>query len=1047
MTTGSSIERALRIHRSGDLAEAGALYAEILDLDPDHAEALHLMGVIAFQRRDFTRAEQYIRKALHNAPEYPAALANLGLLLMESRRWADAIECFHTSLRIEHAQPGVWSNLGMALVQTGKYQEGAQACRTALNHDSGSADAYCNLGNALRAMGLREDALQALRKAITLRPAFAEAQNSLGNVLAEMDMLTSAMFAYETAREIKPEYVSPITNLAKLHREQGMLDQAEKLYRRALSIDPQSAEAHWGLSFVHLLQGDWVAGWREYEWRSLLASPPEQRVFDTPLWDGTQPDGRTILVQCEQGLGDAIQFIRYVPLLTALGAKVYVEAPPVLVRLFEAMPGVKGVIARGAPFPHHDVRCALLSLPHFAGTTPCTVPACVPYLSVPEATTTFWRERLAGDPAGLRIGLAWSGSRTHDNDRRRSLESRLLDPILALEGAVFYNLQIDRKSIEQCAEGRPRFIDHSGECGDVLATAGLINQLDLVITVDTMVAHLAGALGKPVWVLLPFAPDWRWMLEREDSPWYPDMRLFRQREPGDWNGVVQRVEHVLGDVLRSRTPAFSTGNSEQLIMEAISIHRHGDLPRALEQYEQILRYDPDNSDALYLLSVVCRQMGYLEKGLSHVRRLLESHPRHAEGWNNLGNLLRQCHNTADAEQAFRAALSCDPEYADGHYNLGSCLCDVWRLEEAEDYFRKALVLGASPEKTHNNIGLVCYRRGRIDGAIVEYTRALGANPDCVEAHWNLAHALLHQGNSSRGWREFEWRWRKPEFQKLLHRYKSPRWDGGPLRGRTVLVWAEQGYGDTLFFLRYLAHVTGSGGRVIVECPTPLHRLVRRVPGVDHVIGKDDPLPPHDVHIPLLSVPLVAGETAELDHPVPYLSADHGGCTKWGRRLDGYGTHFRIGIVWSGSPTNPEGRYRSVPLDELVPLTRHRDVLYVSLQKGEAGQEFGASPFAAAGMDWTSELVDFHETAALINCLDLVITVDTAVAHLAGGMGKEVWLLLSNPHDWRWGERENSSDRYPAMRLLRQRQRGVWKDVVEECTDMLANRLSFRAKGK
>ncbi|MCC6395585.1 MAG: tetratricopeptide repeat protein [Bacteroidetes bacterium] len=1041
MTTHASIAQALQAHRSGHLDEAQALYAEILAHEPDHVDALHLLGVIAYQRHSLSEAERYFRRAIEVAPEYAAALSNLGLLLLEHGRWSEAIDCFQASLRVRPDQPGVWSNLGMALVRSGDFAGGATACRTALDYDPASADAHCNLGNALRGMGNPTEALRALEKAVALRPAFAEALNSLGNALADTGMLAAAICAYQRAHECKPEYVSPLNNLAKLHREAGDLEEAERLYRQALARDPHSAEAHWGLSFIHLLNGDWEQGWEEYEWRWQLPDPPDRRTFDTPVWDGTPPGGRKLLVHCEQGLGDAIQFIRYAPLLGAQGAHVLVEAPAALAGLFRTLQGIEKVIPRGEPWPVHDAHCSVLSLPRLARTRPDNVPAAVPYLSVPETLASFWKANLEQDPRGTRIGLAWFGSRTHDNDRKRSLSLDALKPLLAMKGAVFYNLHQERLDPRLLPETGAPFVDHSEDFQDVLATAGLLSQLDLVITVDTMVAHLAGALGKPVWVLLPFAPDWRWMLGRDDSPWYPEMRLFRQSHPGDWDGVIERVVRELSGLPEHRPASVHTGRTDGLLTEAFDSHRAGNLEHARQLYERILREAPDHPDALYLMSVVCRQMDRPEEGLRSVRRLLERDPARADGWNSLGNLLRQCRKHTGAEAAFREALRLDPGYADAEYNVGLTHCDMWNLEEAEQHFRTALSLGADAAKTHNNLGLVYYRKGRHEEAIVEYSRALTADPTNVEAHWNLSHALLHRGDFLRGWAEYEWRWKKPEFQALLRRYTAPRWDGGSLAGKRLLLWTEQGFGDMLHFLRYLPRIVAAGGRVILECDEALHRLVRGMEGIEDVVSKRGALPQHDCQVPLLSVPFVTGDSGSVQRWPGYLSAHPALSERWDARLREYSSRLRVGIVWSGSASNPEGGYRSIPFREIVPLASFSGAVFVNLQKGVAGRAFASSPFAAVGVDWTSELNDFADTAALINSLDLVISVDTAVAHLAGGMGKEVWLLLSKPHDWRWGLGGTTTAWYPSMHLVRQPRHGDWQEVIRQCAVMLETRLS------
>jgi hypothetical protein len=370
------------------------------------------------------------------------------------------------------------------------------------------------LGNALRTVGRFDEAEAAIRRAIAIRGDVAEMHVNLGNVL----------------------------------REKGDLPGAIAATRQAIRLRPDLADAHQTLGSHLLLAGEYVEGWREYEWR--LRCPNVGHLRSVPgrgRWDGSELGGRTILLQSDAGLGDAIQCARFIPMVVDRGGEVVVECQKELVRLLGKVRGVSQVVSRNDPLPAFDVHFPFLSLPMAFNTTLQTIPKGVPYLGAGEEVMRKWAEKLSGD-AGLRVGLVWAGNRNNTQDRKRTLTLHSFAPLADVGGIIFHSLQVGEAAnqILDPPKGM-KIVDHSAELTDLAETAGLAANLDLVISIDTAVGHLAGAIGKSVWMLLPFTPDWRWMLGREDSPWYPTMRLFRQEKFGDWDGAIGRVAHALGE--------------------------------------------------------------------------------------------------------------------------------------------------------------------------------------------------------------------------------------------------------------------------------------------------------------------------------------------------------------------------------------------------------------------------------------------------------------------------------------------------------------------
>jgi Tfp pilus assembly protein PilF/ADP-heptose:LPS heptosyltransferase len=997
MTNEELIRQAIALHRRGDLAEAGMMYRRALELNPNDATAIHLLGAIYHQQKEHRKAEELYRKAVLLEPRYLQAWANLGILLQDQGRWMDAVECFRAAVALDPSSVATWSAMGRVFGKLGDL--------------AGAEDAY--------------------RQAILHDPRDAEAYNNLGTILARRGEPESARSAFTNALELRPGFVSPLTNNAKLLRNEGRLDDAEALYREALSIEPNSAAAHWGLADVLLLRGDLPDGWEEYEWRWALDEPPVAPNRNEPRWMGEPCEGKRIILFAEQGLGDAIQFVRYVPLVAGRGGRVTLLVPQPLVRLFKGIPGVDNVVSVDSPGIVGDMQCSLLSLPRIFRTTIASIPASVPYLRVQDSLRESWRARCTRNTGRINVGVAWAGSGTHENDARRSIGPALLQELSGSPGVEFYSLQVGRASLhDQSDETRSGLIDYSELLSDVAETAGLIEQMDLVITVDTMVAHLAGALAKPVWVLLPSSPDWRWLLDRETSPWYPTARLIRQTGEGEWGDVIRKVKHMLTTEVHAQSnssPNLSVPSAD--LEAAIRAHENGHVEEAEKQYRDALQSDPYNPEARYLLAVARYQQQDYREAIVLGRQLIQTHPFFPEAYSTLGNSLRKSGDLIGAEDVLRKAITLRPDFTDAHYNLGGCLCDAWRLEEAADEFLMTLRLDPHYARALNNLGLVRYRQGRI-GEAAQYLRsALGADPAMTEAHWNLSHALLHTGEYGEGWREFEWRWRMPDFKNLAGRFQRPRWQGEDLHGKRLLVWAEQGFGDVLQFSRILPALRERCSEVIFECQVVLRPVCETLPGIT-IIGRGEKIPDHDFQIPLLSLPSVLGWQSVPEVPVPYLRPDAKAVDRWKEKLVTAGNRLRVGIAWSGSTTNPEGRFRSVPETMLAKLGQTDDIFFVNLQKDEASSAFRRFPFGPGGGDWTESLVDFGETAALVSQLDLVITIDTAVAHLAGALGKQVWLMLATPHDWRWGAGGRATAWYPTVRLYRQERHGEWGPVVE-----------------
>lgn len=584
----SLLNRAVALHRQGQLADSAALYEQIIAREPEHADALHLLGVIAGQQHDAARALALIDRAIAVRPDMASFHSNRGNALRELKRLPDALAACDRAIGIDTHLADAWHNRGLVLADLSHWHDALSAYDRAIALQPGKADAWYNRGMALRHLDRMDEALVSHDKAIELDPrhvqawfqrgnllhhfkrddesivaydqalaidpGFGNAHCNRGNALRALDRAEEALASYAHAIEIEPDKPIAWMNRGLVLRDQMRLDESMQCYEHALQLRPSYPHARLHKALLTLMRGDLEQGWPLYEARwQAESSTLQRREYPQPQWDGEQAlRGKTLLLYSEQGMGDTIQFCRYASLAARRGAKVILEVPRSLVSVIERLDGASQVIAKGEPTPKFDLHCPLLSLPLAFGTTLDTIPAPMAYLRAARERVASWRVRL-GHSQRLRIGLTWSGNPDHRDDRTRSIPLSTLLAALPRE-LEYLSLQRDiRDSDRGALEAGTHSLRFVGdELTDFDDTAALCMLCDLIISVDTSSAHLAAALGRETWMLLPQVPDWRWLLDRADSPWYPTMTLFRQPNRGDWNAPLKAIRKALDHRAQAR---------------------------------------------------------------------------------------------------------------------------------------------------------------------------------------------------------------------------------------------------------------------------------------------------------------------------------------------------------------------------------------------------------------------------------------------------------------------------------------------------------------
>jgi tetratricopeptide (TPR) repeat protein len=809
------LARATAVHQKGELTEAERLYLAILEAQPDHFDAMHLLGVVRYQKGRHHEALDMIGSALKRNPgsaealsnqgavlqrlgrhkeglrsydqaltiwpDYPEALNNRGSVLRELNRYEEALASYDQALAIRPDDPDTLNNRGNALTELNRPHEALASFERALATRSDYAEALNGRANVLQRLKRFEEALASYDRALAIRPDYADALNGRGNWLHQHQRCDEALASYDMALAIRPDYAEALNNRGNALLELRRFDEALASYERAFRLDPGDADHRLNRALLLLLTGSFADGWREYEWRRKTKG--RERAFNGREWAGEDVSGERLLLYSEQGLGDTIQFARFARSVARRGARVILEVPAPLGGLLQRLDGDAIILRAGDPLPDFDRHLSLMSAPFILGWT-----GEIPYLSADPIRIDQWSKRL---PAGVfRVGIAWQGNPAAPVDKGRSIPLTAFAPLGRIPGVRLISLQ-KGSGVEQLADLPPGMVvetlgaDFDSGPDAFLDTAAVMMHLDLIVTSDTAVAHLAGALGRPVWMVLKHVPDWRWMIDREDSPWYPTARLFRQTDAGNWDEVFTRVAADLTQVVaNSETaptgPEIDRSKMPGTLSVVVSVGEFIDKLTILTIKSEKIR-DPDQlanvrreleilTDARLRSVGASPEIQLLEKDLKRINEELweiEDNIRDCERRGDFGSafidLARAVYKTNDRraivkrrinevsgsvlieEKSYSPPASCGRDHDELSRRLAEAVAIHQKggVTEAERLYLE--ILGAQPDHfdASHFLGVVRHQQGRQLEALALIGRALELNPRSAEALSNYG-AVLHQ---------------------------------------------------------------------------------------------------------------------------------------------------------------------------------------------------------------------------------------------------------------------------------------------------------------
>lgn len=1028
------LQTAVAHHKAGRLAEAEAIYLQVLERQPRDATALHLLSLIAKDRGQLDEALALVAKSLEADPRYAEAHNSAGTYHKLKKQLDEAVASFRRAAELKRQY----------------------------------AEAHYNLGTVFSDQDKLDEAVEQYRIAIKIQPNYTQALNNLGIVLSKLLRLEEATDCFRRALRVDPTMASLYSNFGNALRRQGQYEQAMQAYACASALAPELIDPRFNYGTLDLQVGRLEPGWKLYELGFPLGERRPLRRLEQPRWTGEDAHDKSILVWREQGIGDEIMFGTCIPDLVRQARKVIVECDTRLVPLFarsipEAL--VRPSDSFAPSVPDADAHIPMGSLPGLYRNTVGDFPKTPGYLRADPARMAYWKKRIDALGDGIKVGLCWR-SQLRSRDRNLAYaEIEDVKPLFSIPGIRFICLQYDA-SAEEVAELNQAHgidlihIDGLDQRNDIDGAAALMANLDLVISAATSVGEIAGALGMPVW-RFSLEADWTRHGTR-NRPWFPSMRCFSRHPDSPWRNLFGEVHRELAAIaadprdlreqgkqaftwsvaLPETAPETDTppvlGHDEKkkpsfsMLMQhaanpalaaeaetarktelANSYFKDGDYVAALDIYQEILAANPIDKNALFGTANIAAATGQPESAVALYQTLLQIDPDSVEAINNLGSVLRKMGRHAESIDIVREAINRYPQEARLWHNIAATLSqrhEPGDIDNAVLFYEEALRLDPSLPEPFSNYAMLQCILGNGEKGLELHRKALELAPENRQLQLNYAVDLLATGHIQEGWQHYEARLERGMAQAIDYRHGLPRWHGEDLSGKAILVSGEQGLGDQIFFANCLPDVAAKAKQVTLDVEARLVPLFRRsFPGI-HVhastsTGEDGNIvytydwltEKHDYACPVGSLPLYLRQRLE-DFPATggYLKADDQRIDSWRKRLGKLGPEPKIGICWRSGLRTPDRRRFYTELAEWGPILSLPGLRFVNLQYDECAEELAAAArqFGVTIQNFTDvdQRNDLDETAALISAMDLVITAPTAVQAMAGALGVPTLLL-------------------------------------------------------
>ncbi|MBF0449478.1 MAG: tetratricopeptide repeat protein [Candidatus Magnetomorum sp.] len=904
---------------------------------------------------------------------------SINSLFEQALQWTDqgnvhqALKCYEQILHIQPNHAISFNNMGLLLNRLGQYDLALNCFQQASRIDPNYSNAWFNWGNTLKDQNNYSPAIEKYTEAIRCNPNFSGAYNNMGECFGSLDQLDTAIQCYETAIHVNPDVAGTYFNLGNVFYRKYQYKRAIAYYQKSIAIQPDFSDAHYNLSFALLLMGDYVTGFKEYEWR-LKRGPFTGDCFSQPFWDGCEVLDKTVFVYSEQGFGDSIHFCRYLTIISQRVGKLILGCRKEQSRLFQTLIGVDQVLVQGDPVPEFDLQCSLLSLPYLIKTDdtsiPCETPYIFPNLAMQPESLGYAIQNIS--PLKKRIGIVWGGNPDNKNDKFRSIPLKTMAQLFTFPDIQWFSFQKGPQA-KDVLPYSGQVIDLSEVFNDFFDTACGLCQMDLLITVDTSVAHLAGALGIPVWLLIPDQPDWRWLLDRSDSPWYPTCLIFRRGHNEDWHPVIDQVKEGLNSII-AQMPAPSVQT-------------------------------------------------YFNHGIDCMGQ----------------------ENETMACLAFQKTLSIYPTMWEAELNLSGLFLKANHCFAAIQYGQRACRRNIHPNVSWHNLGAGYHQCGDISSSIECYQKAKKAAPDDPKINFELAKLFLQEGRWEDGLPLFEYR-RFCDHLPKRRQYKLPYWDGKPFKNKNLLLYSDIDAKELILYLRFIPRVKEYGGTVILDAPADMYRLLIDRPGIDRIFYYNDRLDSEsetifDLQLSLQSLPYILGISKDdISFQKPYIKTRK----PYLPLLDAIHKHdkqLKVGISWLSGPMSNDA-YDNL-IETFTPIFQLNDTSFFHIGFKRSNTE--SQLFPDNVVDLTFCIDDYCDLANAIEQMDIIITQDNSIGHLAGAMCKTVYMILPHVPNWYWSMNLRKSDWYPTIKLFRQTSLSDVQTMVQEISKNMVASLSLTKK--